>query len=238
MEYTVSELITEVKVALDQNTSSTALSGLGDVDTLTLDEIIRSKLTDAARIVLESSPLEMLGQGRAFGDSVGWDMHRGYGSGHILLPDDFLRLLVFQMSDWSMAVTQPITDSDPRYAMQKSRFPGVRGCPQKPVVAIVKQPIGTVLEFYSCTQGEGVYIKMARYIPVPTIERVEVPGSAAQVEVIDLPPLLHRAVVYEAGRLVAVSIGDLEQAKKLEAVAAELAGVASVAAQAQPTGQA
>ena len=222
MKYTVSELITEVKVALDLNESSEALTGVGDADTLQLDTIIRSKLTDAARIVLESAPQHLLGSGKVFGDSVSdvpaisWDMQKGYGSGQILLPDDFLRLLIFQMSDWSVPVTQAITVTDPRYAIQKSRFAGVRGNPQKPVVAIVQQPVGLVLEFYSCTQGDSVFIKLSRYIPVP---QIETGGALNPVEKLDLPPMLKRAVVYEAAHLVALSIGDLEQSKKLEAVA-------------------
>lgn len=218
MEYQVSDIIRDVRVVIDQNTSSAALEALNDVDTLTLEEIIHSKIADAARLVIMAAPTELLDGGKVFGGTVGWDMRKGYGSGHILLPDDFLRLLVFQMSDWSMAVTQAITDTDPRYAMQKSRYAGIRGCPEKPVVAIVKQPVGNVLEFYSCTQGEDVYIKMSRYVPVPRIQTID------NVEVIEFPPMLKRAIVYEAGRLVALSTGDIEQAKKLEVVAAELIG--------------
>ena len=51
MDYSVDTLIREVKVAIDENTDSGALTSLGDVDTLMLDDIIKSKVADAARLV-------------------------------------------------------------------------------------------------------------------------------------------------------------------------------------------
>lgn len=198
MEYNVSDLTRDVRVAIDMNMSSAPLSSLGDVDTLSLDEIIVSKIEDAARMVESGAPVYLLGSGEPFGASIGWDSEEGYGSGHIVLPQDFLRLVSYEMSDWSMAVTSVITEDDPLYARQRSRFPGIRGCPQKPVVAVVSRPVGLVLEFYSCTAGEGVYVKRARYIPVPKIS-----GGK-----IDLPEKLRSAVVYETAYLTALSVGN------------------------------
>lgn len=219
MIYAVTDLVKEIRVALDNNMSSEALAGIGDVDTLSLDELIKSKIEDAGRAVVQSAPVSMLGGGKAFGDTIGWDSEAGYGSGHIVLPDDFLRLIVFQMSDWSISVSEPITEHDPLYSRQRSRYGGVRGCPQKPVVAIVQQPIGQVLEFFSCTGGEHVYVKMARYAPMPKIETYN--GE----EVIDLPEKIKRPVVYEAAYLVALATQDTEHAKGYLAVCQELLGV-------------
>lgn len=218
MIYAVSDLVKEIRIVLDENTSSEALTQVGDVDTLSLDELVKSKIEDAGRLVVQSAPVSMLGGGKAFGETIGWDSAAGYGSGHIVLPDDFLRLIVFQMSDWSIAVSEPITEHDPRYSRQRSRYGGVRGCPQKPVVAIVQQPIGQVLEFYSCTAGEHVYVKMARYAPEPKISTFE------DEAVIDLPEKIERAVVYYAAYLVALATGQTEQAKACQAVCQELLG--------------
>ena len=186
MIYPLSDLVREIRITLDQNMSSETLTELGDIDTLSLDELIDSKIEDAARLVVQSAPAVLLGSGKAFGETIGWDMQAGYGSGHIVLPDDFLRLIVFQMSDWSMPVTLAIDETSPLYSRQKSRYTGVRGNPQRPVVAIVQQPIGNVLEFFSCEQGEDVYIKMARYAPLPKKYTLD------DEEVIDLPEKLVR----------------------------------------------
>ena len=211
-------MLREIRIALDQNMSSATLAEIGDVDTLSLDELIDSKVEDAARLVVMAAPAVLLGSGKAFGDTIGWDMAAGYGSGHIVLPDDFLRLIVFQMSDWSMPVTVAIDETSPLYSRQKSRYAGVRGNPQRPVVAIVQQPIGNVLEFYSCEAGEHVYIKMARYVPLPKKYTLD------DEEVIDLPEKLIRPVAYYAAYLVALATMQTDQAKNCRAVCEELLG--------------
>lgn len=217
MEYNVSDIVLEAKVALDENVDSSALSGLGDVDTLKLDEIVESKVVDAARIIETNAPAHLLDSGKAFGESIGWDGQPGYGAGYIHLPDDFMRLVCFQMSDWDYAVTLAITEDSPQYQMQRSRFAGVRGNPQKPVVAITSQPIGLVLEFFSCYSGENAFIKKARYIPMPRIRNGK----------IELCEKLRRAVVYYTAYLAALSLGDGDAAAALLATARELAEIAS-----------
>ena len=98
------------------------------------------------------------------------------------------------------------------WAQQQSRYPGIRGCPQKPIVAITTQPIGQVLEFYSCTGGSKVFLKRARYIPLPRIEK----GG------IDLCEKLHRAIVYYTAYLVALSTGQTDLAASMSNIANEL----------------
>lgn len=217
MEYNVSDIVQEAKVALDENVSSAALSGLGDVDTLKLDEIVESKVVDAAMVIEQNAPAYMLDSGKAFGESIGWDGQPGYGAGYIHLPDDFMRLVCFQMSDWDYALTMAITEDSPQYQMQRSRFAGVRGNPQKPVVAITSQPIGLVLEFFSCYSGENAFIKKARYIPIPRIKNGK----------IDICEKLRRAVVYYTAYLAALSLGNGDAAAAMLSTARELAEINS-----------
>jgi len=215
MEYNVSDIVQEAKVALDENVSSAALSGLGDVDTLKLDEIVESKVVDAAMVIEQNAPAYMLDSGRAFGDNIAWESQAGYGAGHVHLPDDFLRLVTYQMTDWSYAVTEAITETDPMYQLQHSRYAGVRGNPQKPVVAIVQEPSGLVLEFFCCYSGSSAHIKRARYIPIPKIRNNK----------IDICEKLRRAVVYYTAYLAALSLGDGDVASAMLATAKELAQI-------------
>ena len=217
MEYNVSDIVLEAKVALDENVDSTSMEGLPDEDTLKLNEIIESKIVDAAMVIELNAPAYMLDSGKAFGESIGWDGQPGYGAGYIHLPDDFMRLVCFQMSDWDYALTMAITEDSPQYQMQRSRFAGVRGNPQKPVVAITSQPIGLVLEFYSCYSGDDAYIKKARYIPIPRIKNGK----------IDLCEKLRRAVVYYTAYLAALSLGNGDAAAAMLATAKELAEINS-----------
>lgn len=213
--YSVNDIVEQARVAIDRNNNSQPLAALGDVDTLTLDQIIESKVADAARLVESEAVHHLLDNGKAFGSSVIWESQPGYGAGKINLPNDFLRLVTFRMSDWYRAVTEPITEDSPIYAMQSSRYAGVRGNPERPVVAIVHDASKQVLEFYSCQAGPGVQVAKARYIPLPKIENGH----------IELCPKLVRAVVYRAASMTAAAVGNNDLAALLLATSNELAGI-------------
>jgi hypothetical protein len=217
MNYSVEQLVREARVAIDRNNNSQPLASLGDVDTLTVDEIIESKIEDAARLVESSASHDLLDHGKPFGESVIWESQPGYGAGKINLPEDFMRLVVFRMSDWYTPATEVITDNDPLYLQQSSRYAGVRGNPQRPVVAIVHGATGQMLEFYSCQAGPGVQISAARYIPIPKI----VDGQ------IDLCDKLKRAVVYRMASMTCATIGAGDLAAVLLGSSNEMAGIVS-----------
>lgn len=212
MTYNISDLQTEIRIALDQNATSTAL--IADVDTLSLEEIIESKIADAARIVESQAPFYLLDQGKALADetAITWQSNPGYGMGRIHLPDDFLRLICFKMSDWDMAVYEPITAADPLYSRQHSRFRGIRGNPQHPVVAIVSAPAGLMLEFFSCEAGANVGIEEGRYIAIPQVSN----GT------IELCEKLVRPIIYYAAYLTASSIGQADLATSMLNISNEL----------------
>ena len=212
MVFSVADIKRDIRIALDQNMSSTPLLNTGDVDTLALDDIIESKIEDAARVVTRDAPIYLLDGGESFGDNIEWFTREGIGGGIIVLPSDFLRLVSFQMSDWSMAVTAAITEDDPLYALQSSRYAGIKGNPQKPVVAIATRPIGLVLEFYSCTAGAGTYIKRATYMPMPKIVG----------DNISISEKVKPAVVHYAAYLVASSIGQADLAATLLNISKDL----------------
>ena len=193
-----------VRVAIDMNKGDEPLIMEGDTDTLTFDEIIYAKLADAVRLVETEAPLFMLESGHDFGDDnvfIGED-----GKGFIILPNDFMRLISFRMSDWTRTVYEAISESDPQYALQSSRFKGICGNPEKPVVAIVRRSEGKVLEFYSC-KTEEASVAQATYLPIPKIDR---DGG------IDVAEDCYRAAVYRAASLALASVGDQLSTTMLE----------------------
>lgn len=212
MDYSVTDLVAEVRVALDLNCVDTQLISDNDRDTLLIDRLIESKLPHAARIVETAAPAHLLDSGKAFGASIGWPADVGVGYGIIHLPDDFMRLVCFQMSDWCRPVTEAITEESPLYDLQRGSVASLRGNPENPVVAITKQPVGLVLEFYSCTQGSSVTLRRARYIPVPRI----VSGG------INLCEKLKGAVVHYCAHLVADATQHFEQSAALLKVSQSL----------------
>lgn len=202
MVYDCLQIRKDVRVALDMNDKSKALINLGDMDTLQVDQIVDSVMEDAARRVVEVAPVDMLESGHNFGEDIFWtDDEERKGCGWTILPDDYLRLVLFKMSDWHRGVSYAITDMDPAYAIQSSPWKGVRGNVDRPVCAIVRRAEGKVLEFYSC-DSEDAYAEQAVYQPVPTKS-----GGG-----IDLPRLCYRGVVYYAAGLTALSLRDSETA--------------------------
>ena len=226
MLFSLSRIGKDVRICLDENVNNTALLESGDIDTLTLNEIIKSKAEEAVRRVHLVAPPEMLETGHNIEGAIHWsDM----GSGYILLPDDFLRLVVFEMSDWERPVFLAISATHPDYKRQRSRFKGIRGNPQRPVVAILNNnisngqqaveavyltndSIGLRLEFYS-SKNNTATVKRAVYIPQPQIE------EKGSVEVLDISAQCYRSAIYMCAALVCETLGEGERAKALSTLA-------------------
>lgn len=206
MIYQIDKIMQDVRICLDQNMESDALIESGDIDTLALDEIIKSKILEAVQRVHMDAPNYLLEGGHNFGDAVYW---RELESGWVLLPPDFMRLVVFEMDDWEQAVYQAISTDDPEYEKQRSRFKGIRGTAQRPVCAIAIRPEGRVLEFYSC-KSEDAQVSRAMYIPYPKIDE---DGG------VDISERCYNAVVYTAAGLTLLTCGEVEKGNAVSELA-------------------
>ena len=206
MVYNIHEIMRDVRVCLDQNMTNEQLLQTDDVDTLALDDIVKSKILEAVVRVHSDAPTYLLEEGHTFGDAVYWGELE---SGWVLLPDDFMRLIVFEMSDWEQAVFRAISPAEPEYALQRQRIKALRGTAQKPVCAIVNRAEGKALEFYSC-KSRDAYVSRALYVPYPQIEKDD--G-------IDISERCYTAVIYTVASLVLSTYGETEKS----AVMADLA---------------
>ena len=194
------------RICIDETMQSDALIESGDIDTLSLDEIIKSKILEAVQRVHRDAPNYLLEGGHNFGDAVYW---RELESGWVLLPKDFLRLVVFEMDDWEQAVYQAISTDDPEYEKQRSRFKGIRGTAQRPVCAIAIRPEGRVLEFYSC-KSKNAQVSRAMYIPYPKIDE---DGG------VDISERCYNAVIYTAAGLTLLTYGETEKGNSVSELA-------------------
>lgn len=203
MIYSLAEITREVRIAIDQNMTSEQLIVTGDIETLSLEDIIRSKVVEAVRRVESVAPVRFLEAGHNFGDAVYWGELE---SGWVLLPEDFMRLISFRMSDWERTVYAAISVSDPKYAKQSSRYKGIRGNPQKPVCAIANRAEGRALEFYSC-KSKDAYVARATYVPYPSIDE--------ETDSIDISEKCFTAVVYTVAALVLNTYGEADKASAM-----------------------
>lgn len=202
MVYHIHDVMRDVRICLDQNMTSEQLLQDDDVDTVALDDIVRSKILEAVVRVHSNAPTYLLEEGHNFGDAVFWgDLESGW----VLLPQDFMRLIVFEMSDWERAVFLAISPTDPEYAIQRQRIKALRGTAQKPVCVITTRPEGRALEFYSC-KSEEAYVRRGQYLPYPKID-----NSGG----IDICERCYKAVLYAAAALVSITMGESAKATSL-----------------------
>lgn len=209
--YAVSELVKEVKVLLDRNQESAGLLTPTDSDTLSQGELIQSKIVDAARIILKDAPASML-DGKTFdGLNTAWAETNGAYVGTVYLPSDMIRLLDVKVSDWNRSA-EIITEEDDAYKIQCSRF-GVRGNPERPIAALIHNSGNRYLELF--TSKSNTATVSLTYVGMPFISD----GN------IDLPETLKDSIVYMAGYLTCISLGDTDTASGLLGVARKLAHI-------------
>lgn len=202
MVYKILQIARDVRIAIDENKTSEQLIADEDIDTLSLNDIVRSKIVEAVRRVVTAAPVQFLEEGHDFSSGIYWN---GDGSGWVLLPDDFMRLIAFRMSDWERTVYEAISVDDPLYAKQSSRYKGIRGNVQKPVCAIVNRAEGKALEFYACKDNTAMIVR-AGYVPYPHIDKDD--G-------IDISEKCYTAVVYTVAALVLTTYGEADKASAM-----------------------
>lgn len=206
MVYQLDKIMSDVRIALNHNASSALLEEIGDVDTLSFNDIIRSKIIEAVKRVHSEAPVHLLDGGNNFGDAVYW---KELESGWVLLPEDFMRLVVFEMDDWDTAVFVAPMVNHPKYASMHSRFKGLRGTAERPQCFISVRPEGRVLEFYSC-KSEGATVSRAVYLPYPKVD---------EYGAIEICQRCYDAVVYTTAALVLITFGDTERSNVLNELA-------------------
>lgn len=226
MIFLTDKILEDVRICLDKNVSSESLFAEGDEEALLDNSVIRSKILEGIRRVHLTAPYHLLEQGHNLVDdehplywgeeygstqNAGWDsLHSGW----LLLPDDFMRLVVFEMSDWEKAVYSVIDTLGGKYDKQRSRYRGVRGNPQRPICALGIHPEGRVLEFYSCNSRDA-QVSKAVYIPHPKFVDVPQYEESTSLEGVDISKRCYEAVIYTIAGLTLLSIGDIDRSNVL-----------------------
>lgn len=222
--YKVNEIVKEVRIAIDQNMDGTMLSDFGDYDTLALDEIIQSKIVDGAKLIIGAAPIHMIGKGITTVEKPNVEYNKVFDNdkryyAQVAVPNDYFRLVSFRMADWLMPVTEEevITPTDAEYALQRSRVEGVRGCPERPVLAFVPNiesgDNDYCFEAYSCA---GKSACSYTYLSNPQINKS---GE------ISLPERLYRPIVYAIAYLATIAFNAEGQAAVLLTTAKQLANI-------------
>lgn len=211
VEYAVFDLVKEVKVLLDRNQESAGLLAPSDSDTLSQAELIESKIVDAARIILSDAPEDMV-EGTSCTNAVTWTDSNGYYVGKMVLPTDMLKILSVKAEGWNRPA-EIISESDDAYKYQNCKY-GVRGNSERPIAAIVHTANGKSIELYTSTKQDATLEFI--YVQVPSI---------TTEQKISLPSVLKDAILYMAGSLTCISLGDTDTASGFLGVARKLAHI-------------
>lgn len=144
MYKSVDDIVEEVKICIDEIGPNDS-EMIGSQDNMDMSIIIRSKIIDALRYVNGNADPGMLTPDAVIDKadtSVSIDKDL---VGHVVLPDNFMRLCYARFASWVMFLSEPIYWDDPEYSMLKD--PYATGTPERPKLAMVPYPKLT-LELY------------------------------------------------------------------------------------------
>lgn len=196
MIYQRDRIVRDVRIAMDENREDNILEGFGDVEALAFDELIESKIEEAAIRVLSDAPLAALGAGKKFDGSVYHD------SSHnprcwVMLPEDYLRLITIKVDEWEREISLAMPIEVAMLTGYASANPVLRGTRVKPKAVEVNKEIGRVMELYPCYSYSEV--TASRYLPYPKFDR---DGG------IEIPERCYKDVVNATAMLAKVALGD------------------------------
>jgi hypothetical protein len=195
----INDLVGEVRVALDENrTESSYLSD--NTDNMELNEIISSKLLEAVRSVQENCPVWML-EGEVMTTTISSNTD---GSGTLSLPDDFLRLVALQLTEWDAPVFVVEQTGTQKALMQENKY--TRGNPKRPVLVFGNLESGLrKLKYYSVKTS--ALVELALYVKIPSVITVN------SQNYLKFPQILRQPIVSYCAGLVEIVRGNADQSK-------------------------
>ena len=137
MAQTLEQIKTKAYICLDEFYPDNPLSS--QIEGFRIDAFVE----DAVRYVGQTAPIRALGSGTDFKSNKEEE-------NVVTLPDNFVRLIAFQMSDWALPVIDALYSDDARYMQQAD--PVLKGSPRRPIVFICDG--GTTIEYYSSASSE------------------------------------------------------------------------------------
>ncbi|MDE6668119.1 MAG: hypothetical protein K2K26_00380 [Muribaculaceae bacterium] len=155
---------------------------------LTLRERFNTIVTEVATEVIKELPAEWLETVQSFTDSP-LRHNAEEGSGTVLLPSGFVRLVSFRLEGWQRTLYAAGHPGDLLYRLQQQPVRALRGSDARPCCFLTNTTLGTVLTYFcspspdttNSTSDTSRRIAEALYIPAPVVDRdgaIELPRLA------------------------------------------------------------
>lgn len=235
MEALMSDLVKEMRIAMDEVKHDED----NDIFADDSDEEMKQAIETAAQQLLMQAPAQMLlpervvvslnETGKQDYDAIQTQYTDGHGC--LVIPDDWLRLVVLKLKSWSSSLTSLMDPDSKEAQMQASRW--TRGTPQKPRGLIATSPVTgkRVLMYWTAGRYDAnhaeepgkVYdheVELFIYIPYQKVEDVFSTETGKEKEVIDRKIVLalvdecRKYLIYRAISIFLVSKKESELAEK------------------------
>lgn len=200
MEALMSDLVKEMRIAMDEVKHDED----NDIFADDSDEEMKQAIETAGQQLLLQAPAQMLlpervsvslnETGKQDYDAIQTQYTDGHGC--LVIPDDWLRLVVLKLKSWSSSLTSLMDPDSKEAQMQASRW--TRGTPQKPRGMIATSPVTgkRVLMYWTAGRYDAnhaeetgkVYdheVELFTYIPYQKVEDVFSKEEGKEKEVID-----------------------------------------------------
>ena len=201
----VKDIITEVRYILDEET------GYEDYETVRMDNIIRSRASDALRwLLLYGNGSLLNGADGGSGYVVHKDKETVIG-GFVTLPSEFVKLIRVRGEGWSRAVMTPISEDSEEYLMQSD--PTAKADKTRPMAALIESSPNKLELFPHETTSCSL-----TYVTYPT-------EASGEVTSVSIPPKARTAYLYYLAYLVMVAYGDSGKAQLMLGTAKMNAGI-------------
>ena len=169
----VEELIKKVRITMDENSSSSRLAEIKDIDSLQLDELIRESIVAGVKYIHSNADVTELTEdvtedastSSVEEEMVGTDKHIQY----IDCPSDFHVLSSIKMSRWKKPVRILSSLNNVNEDIELCPYYGIGSDQESPAVYLTERNDKRVFMACSCDE-EGSSLETFRYLPIPSIK--------------------------------------------------------------------
>jgi len=218
MQATIQSLIEKVRIALDEILPEDEADGFtANADT----EIAQALQTAIMQLSKEASP-DMLEPKVLKGDLTPAQVKNDDGTGYIILPPDFLRLMELKLTSWSSSVWELMDPTSDEARRQASRWG--RGTPQKPKAMESQDRAGNkILRYWTAgrfANNDGREVKAIYDHRIETFAYIGTPELSSDGSVIDcnLKDEAERSIIYRAAGIYLESKKEAELADRMYAL--------------------
>ena len=169
----VEELIKKVRITMDENSSSSRLAEIKDIDSLQLDELIRESIVAGVKYVHSNADVTELTDDVTEDGSLSSVEEEKVGSEkyiqYIDCPSDFHVLSSIKMSKWKKPIRILSSLNNVNEDMELCPYYGIGSDKESPAVYLTERNGKRVFMACSCEE-EGSVLETFRYLPLPSIK--------------------------------------------------------------------